>query len=151
ASQTIDNLTRVYAQQILNTLRGIDQTLLLLKKIHELQLMFNQSFVLSDNVLLKGADLRVRVVGADGNTIYSTDRPAYVGDSAYFLTHLVRNDGRMFIGEPEFTGPNRDPVIDMSRRLNRPDGVFDGIVVISFNPLFLRPTLASLGADDRTV
>ncbi len=151
AGQTVDNLTRVYAQQILSTLRGIDQTLLLLKKIHELQLMFNQSFVLSDNVLLKGADLRVRVVGADGHTIYSTDRPAYVGDTAYFLTHLVRNDGRMFVGVPEFTEPNRDPVIDMSRRLNRPDGSFDGVVVISFNPLSLRPALTSLGADDRTI
>jgi PAS domain S-box-containing protein len=146
AGQTTDNLTRIYAEQILSTLRGVDQTLLLLKQVHELrEIMFNPSFALSSGVLLKGADLRVQVAGADGFTIYSSDKPAYVGDRDYFRTHAAADSGRLFIGNSEFPTPDGEPVMALSRRLNRPDGSFDGVVAISFNPLFLRPALTTLG------
>jgi PAS domain S-box-containing protein len=151
AGRDVQNLTRVFGEQIHGTLSAVDQTLLLLKQIHELrETEFNPAFALADNVLLKGADLRVRIVGADGYSIYSSDHQAYVGDREYFRTHAEHETGRMFIGNPEFTEPNGEPLLDLSRRLDRPDGSFDGVVVISFNPRSLIPPLASLGAAPET-
>src|SRR5262249_45013935 len=104
ATQSTDNLTRVYAEQIAGNLRGIDQTLLLLKQVHELHVAgFNPSFTFSSGVLLKGADLRVRVVGAGGFTIYSTDAPTFVGNQDYFRVHAARDDRGLFIGTPAET------------------------------------------------
>jgi PAS domain S-box-containing protein len=151
ASQDVRDLTRVYAEQIHSTFSAVDQTLLLLKQIHEQRdTPFNPAFALADNVLLKGADLRVRVVGADGVTIYSTDNPTYVADTDYFRFHRLNDNRHMFIGKPEFLEPNGEPLIDLSRRLDRPDGTFDGVVVISFDPRALNARAISLGTGPST-
>ena len=151
AERNVQNLTRIYAEQVHSTLSAVDQTLLLLKRIHELRdVEFNPAFALADNVLLKGADLRVRIVGADGYSVYSSDHQAFVGDRDYFQAHVAQDTSRMFIGKPEFTEPNGEPLLDLSRRLNRPDGSFDGVVVISFNPQALESTLASVDAATPT-
>jgi PAS domain S-box-containing protein len=151
AARDVQNLTRVYGEQIHSTFSAVDQTLLLLKHIRELRdIEFNPAFALADNLLLKGADLRVRIIGADGYSVYSSDPHAFVGDREYFRAHVERDTGRMFIGRPEYTEPNGEPLIDLSRRLDRPDGSFDGVVVISFDPRSLVPSLASIGAGPTT-
>ena len=151
ASRDVRNLTRVYTEQIHSTFSAVDQTLLLLKQIHEQRdTPFNPAFALADNVLLKGADLRVRVIGADGFTIYATDNQTYVADTDYFRFHRLNDSRHMFIGKPELLEPNGEPLIDLSRRLDRPDGTFDGVVVISFDPRALNTRATSLDAKPST-
>jgi len=68
--------------------------------------MFHSSFVRGQCPDLKGADLRVRVVGADATRSIPTRGPALRRRQRVLLNALGTQRRRMFIGAPEFTGPN---------------------------------------------
>jgi len=89
------------------------------KKIHELQLMFNNPFVRSDNwVPAQGAVSAFRVVGADATRSMSTDRPGLRRRQRVLSHALVLNDW-LYVHRPVAgvaPAEPRPPVIDMSRR-----------------------------------
>ena len=146
ATRDVYSLTRIYAEQVRSTIGAVDQMLLLLKNLQELrEIQFNPAFTLKDNVLLKDADLRVRIIGADGYAVYASDQPGYAGDRAYFTTHAAIDDGKLFIGPPRRAPTDAVPLINLSRRLNHPDGSFAGVVVIAFDPRVLMGKTSSLG------
>ncbi|MEJ0070877.1 MAG: PAS domain S-box protein [Pseudomonadota bacterium] len=151
ASRTVEDLSRVYAEQILGTMRAIDQILLLLKKEQEHgRARLDAYDALAENVLL-GTAINVRLADAEGYAVISPLMFEFVGDQQFFLAHVSHDDDRMFIGRPIYAGLTDIPQIDFSRRLNRPDGSFGGVVVISFNPQILTPSPATMGADEHLI
>jgi PAS domain S-box-containing protein len=61
----------------------------------------------------------------------------FAGDRKYFLTQVSDNSGRVYISEPVTSRVTGRQVVALSRRLNRPDGSFAGIVFASFDPEYL--------------
>lgn len=53
---------------------------------------------------------------------------ADVSDRPYFRKHRDTDTAGLFINEPIVTRTERQPALVVSRRLNRPDGRFDGVV-----------------------
>ncbi|MET0210163.1 MAG: ATP-binding protein [Burkholderiaceae bacterium] len=53
---------------------------------------------------------------------------ADVSDRRYFQSHRERSADGMYINEPVVTRTERLPALVVSRRLNAPDGAFDGVV-----------------------
>jgi len=53
---------------------------------------------------------------------------ADVSDRPYFRKHRDTDTAGLFINEPIVTRTERQPALVVSRRLNRPDGSFDGVV-----------------------
>lgn len=89
------------------------------------------------------------IIDAAGNPVYGfvpANRKVNVADRAYFKAHADLDTRRMFIG-PVVTGRvTGQTVFHLSRRINKPDGSFGGMVVIAvstdyFDDFFRRLSL----------
>lgn len=80
----------------------------------------------------------VSIANAAGWLIATTHRPAPkwhdVSRREAFLAQKERDTGNLYVGAARHTRTFNQPLISMSRRLNRPDGGFDGIVAIQMSP-----------------
>lgn len=59
---------------------------------------------------------------------------ANIGDRAHFSVHAATDSGRPFVSPPVFSRVQERYNIIVSRRLNRPDGTFDGVVGVAIDP-----------------
>jgi len=94
------------------------------------------------------------IVDANGRQRYrsrQTGEPlAEVSDRPYFLAHRDRTDVGMFVNEPVVTRTERLPALVVSRRLNRPDGSFDGVVTAIVTVQQLEQMYASINLGQRS-
>ncbi len=95
------------------------------------------------------------VVDENGDTRYDAHavpaRPLNNADRSYFRVHRDRPDLGLFISEPVASRMLGVPVIVLSRRINKPDGSFGGVVQASlrltyFSRLFANIALGAKGA-----
>jgi PAS domain S-box-containing protein len=88
------------------------------------------------------------IVDANGKQRYrsrQTGEPlAEVSDRPYFLAHRDRTDVGMFVNEPVVTRTEGLPALVVSRRLNKPDGRFDGVVTAIVTVQQLQQMFASI-------
>lgn len=55
-------------------------------------------------------------------------------DREHFYVHRSKDDGNAFIGKPVQSKNLNEPTIAVTRRLNNPDGSFNGVVAVQINP-----------------
>jgi diguanylate cyclase (GGDEF)-like protein len=95
--------------------------------------------------------LQVTLAGADGHVIASTipfSGAIDLSDRKHFRVHRERDDVGLFLSEPLIGRISRQWSIQATRRINRPDGSFGGVVIVSENPAWLTDgfyTSAALG------
>jgi diguanylate cyclase (GGDEF)-like protein len=95
--------------------------------------------------------LQVTIAGADGRVIASTipfSGSIDLSDRQHFRVHRERADVGLFLSEPLIGRISRQWSIQATRRINRPDGSFGGVVIVSENPAWLTDgfyTSAALG------
>jgi signal transduction histidine kinase len=146
AEQTYANVTRnasdlahAFAEHSSRTLQAADLIAQFLKaEAEENGLGYNFSRYLSDPVFRGNLFNGVYVVAADGNMMFSSVQPfdrMNLAEHDHIKVHLQRDSGRLFIGMPV-----RDPVsgkssMQLTRRINLPDGAVRGVVGISLDPL----------------
>ncbi len=131
------DLLGVYEAQVVRALRETDQTLRLVKYSYEL----GQPHPLADlkmrSLLPPDLLFAVSVTDRDGTIIASTRPPARssVAGEDYFK-RLSHDEGdTLEIGRPS-PGPTADRKLQFARRLNAPDGTFDGIALVSVDAAF---------------
>jgi diguanylate cyclase (GGDEF)-like protein/PAS domain S-box-containing protein len=71
------------------------------------------------------------------NTFDTKDQAKY-SDRDYFLYHSLHDDNKLIIGRPVRGRLSGVWVIPVSRRFNKPDGTFGGIVVAAINPRYFQ-------------
>lgn len=139
ASENLARLAIAYEEHTLRTLEEVDHVLSLVKSEYE----------------RGGPDVdiaRIARVGRFANSLFTTiaiaDRdgrlvrsiePAPnvdVSDREYFQVHRNGDSGTIFIGPPALGRVTDKWAIHISRRLNRPDGLFDGVVVMAVDPAY---------------
>lgn len=95
--------------------------------------------------------LQVTLAGADGHVITSTipfTGSVDLSDREHFRVHRDNPDTGLFISRPVIGRISRQWSIQATRRINRPDGSFGGVVIVSENPAYLTDgfyTSAALG------
>ncbi|HTH61702.1 MAG TPA: EAL domain-containing protein [Paraburkholderia sp.] len=94
-----------------------------------------------DNAVVQGDSLvQVALLDAHGKLVASTadphphPEPLDFSDRDYFRVHRRANDDRLYIGEQVKARTPGQDMLQLSRRLNAPDGSFAGVVVVSEAP-----------------
>ena len=143
ALQHAQMLSRSYAAQINSTLQKMDELTAYIKRDWEssggrlsMETLRQQGVFSSERLSV------ISIIGADGRKKTSVFPDAADGDfseRAYFKYHRSTNDTNLSIGEPTLSILLQQVVIHVTRRLNRPDGSFDGVIVAALNADFFEP------------
>jgi diguanylate cyclase (GGDEF)-like protein/PAS domain S-box-containing protein len=96
--------------------------------------------------------IQISVVGPDGRVKASSNpdwSPVYVGDREHFHALAATRDDRLYISKPIVSRMTRRRAIQLSRRIERADGTFDGMVSASIDPSYFARLYDSVavGAD----
>jgi diguanylate cyclase (GGDEF)-like protein/hemerythrin-like metal-binding protein/PAS domain S-box-containing protein len=161
ATRATEGVAATFEQRTLRTIKNADVTALLLKDQYEREGRVDIARALALGIIPADAYLLISVTDASGTVVASSD-PQAIGwslrDRENFFLHSSEDTRSLDIGKPIHLKVNNHPAIQLSRRLNRPNGNFAGMVSLSVDPDFFtdfysRPelgnygTLSLLGAD----
>ncbi len=136
SERELGNLANALAAQTAHSLQAVDVLLRDTSRWYEsdgsrLQAGAIETALASRIVGVSQASV-LTIVDANGWQRYrsrQTGEPlASVADRPYFIAQRDRTDVGMFVNEPVVTRTEGLPALVVSRRLNRPDGRFDGVV-----------------------
>lgn len=135
AAQESSNLARAFEEHITRTIRGIDNTLIILRSMYEAD---NKSFGFVDwasgSHLTKNAVLQYSVVDGAGKMIESSRNsvnPLDFSDHEHFRFQKFNINDELFIGKPVGGIRSGNTSIHLTRRLRGWDGSFAGAIVAS--------------------
>ncbi|KWF31388.1 bifunctional diguanylate cyclase/phosphodiesterase [Burkholderia pseudomultivorans] len=101
---------------------------------------FNLASAVEKGVVPSDTLIQVSLVNAKGilfaNTAETHPQPINLSDREHFKVHLAHNDDRLYISKPVLGRVSSHWTLQMTRRLNNPDGSFAGIVVVSEDPSY---------------
>lgn len=134
------NFARAFEEHTLRTIKSVDQAVLFLKHEYEKagssvdipQYIKEGRFANQPVVLLS-------VIDEYGNLAVSSQVPfvpSNLADREHFLVHKGRDSGDLFISKPVLGRSSGKWSIQMTRRVNKPDGSFGGVVVASVDPYY---------------
>ncbi|HEU5274816.1 MAG TPA: EAL domain-containing protein [Xanthobacteraceae bacterium] len=134
------NLARAFEAHLTQSLGDVDRTIHLVRAAYlrdpaHVDLRAWQP----DNSLFEREVMQVSIVGADGYTRTSTNpasRRIYLGDREHFRTQAAAHEDKLHISKPVVGRISGRTVIQVSRRIVRPDGAFDGIITASLDPAY---------------
>ena len=134
------NFASAFEEHTARTIVSADQMLLLLKYQYETfgkdmdmvpfkrgGYFWNPTFVL------------MGVADESGNWILSNQEPhipANLKDREHIRVHTTEDSGRIFISKPVIGRSSGKPSINMTRRINKPDGSYGGVAVVAVDPYY---------------
>ncbi|MBL8672905.1 MAG: hypothetical protein JNK11_19755, partial [Alphaproteobacteria bacterium] len=146
-------IARTVEEHVFATLRSIDQSLLHAK--HEVErdpAGFDIRRWLSITPVVRDLSLQFSVVDATGRIRASSMGEQFhgvdVSDRAFFSAHRDADSGQVLISRPVVGRTTGQTSIQISRRINRPDGIFDGMLVFSLDPAFISAIARTLPLGD---
>lgn len=145
--------------RIRSSLASLDKVLLILRKDYEEKpgLTLQQLQRRMDELQIdQELSPRTSIIDAQGNVVLSTARDfngfqlnINVADREYFQKHKSNPNDRLYVGTPIQSRVTGNWVVPLTRRINRLDGSFGGIVNITVDPNFFTEPFAqtSMGPD----
>jgi methyl-accepting chemotaxis protein len=135
------SLARLFEETTVRLIKDIDQTLLLLRFAYEKD---PERFALRDWTagILRHGDLTIQtaLIGPDGymkdTTAAYNGTPLYLGDREHYLAQVNATADELFISKPVVGRASGKLSIQLARRLGKPQGRFDGVIVTSIDPAF---------------
>jgi PAS domain S-box-containing protein len=95
--------------------------------------------LIADRTIDAGAFISISVVNERGGLVATNFErvpggPLTAVDRPHFTVHLPRDSGKVFVGQPIQSRLTGKSTIPISRRINKPDGSFGGIVSVQIEP-----------------
>jgi methyl-accepting chemotaxis protein len=136
------SLARLFEAATIRQIKGIDQTLLLLRQAYEEN---PEHFDLRDwarrTSLFSDATVQGSLIGPDGRLIATTydyiGPPINLGDREHVRVQVDAKSDELFIGKPVTLRTAGTMSVQMTRRLRKPDGSFGGVLSASLDPNLL--------------
>jgi len=131
------NLAIAFEEQTIRTLKGVDQAVLFVKhQYDEHGLKLNIGRMIGDGTLDASLFNYIGITDERGNVVLGSDefKPTNLADRESFKVHQQNNDNEMFIGKLNLGRITHKWAMPMSRRINKRDGSFGGIVYASVDP-----------------
>ncbi|MDR3566028.1 MAG: ATP-binding protein [Negativicutes bacterium] len=134
------NLARVFEEHTLRTIKSVDQTVLFLKYEYERvgQGIDIPRYIREGRIEIQPFVL-LSIADETGDLKASSQVPfvfSNLKDREHFLVHKDAAPERLFISKPVLGRSSGKPSIQMSRRINKPDGSFGGAAVVSVDPFY---------------
>jgi signal transduction histidine kinase len=134
------NLARAFEEHTVRTLAAVDQTVLFLK--HQYQRQGGRVDIaeyVREGMIVSGLFNQLGVI--DENGVYALSnlpdhRRIDLSDRAHFRVHRDAPGRGLYISEPVLGRASGKWSLQLTRRIDRPDGGFGGVVVISIDPFY---------------
>jgi diguanylate cyclase (GGDEF)-like protein/PAS domain S-box-containing protein len=138
-----ESFARALEEHLAQSLQQIDDTLKIMRRRY-LRLSDELAFKiwLDDSELFDEPVVQAAVIGPDGFLITSnlsgSNSPRMnLGDREHFRVHRDRESDDLFISTPVVGRVSGKWSIQLTRRIEKADGSFGGVVVVSLDPLYL--------------
>ena len=137
-TQDTEGFASAFEQYTRHAIDDADRLALLVKYEYEQHGARDLSPLIRAGVVDGHSVVLVSIIDADGTLTASSQplRPVHVGDRDYFREHKARDTGHLDISKPVVGRSSGRPIIQLSRRMNNPDGSFAGLVLLSVTPDF---------------
>jgi methyl-accepting chemotaxis protein len=137
-----NGLARLFEENTVRLLKGVDRTLLLLRLGYEENPdHFELRSWAERTTLLGDQAIQASLIGPDGNmktsTTGYTGAPLYLGDREHFRAQVNAKADELFIGKPVVGRASGQLSLPLSRKLRQSDGSFGGVIVTSIDPGFV--------------
>ena len=131
------NLTRVFEEHVRRVVVDTDKELLNLQLSYKRDESSNSLFAPVEGEMIRDpSQIKIAVYNEQGTVIQSSNLHALAvnrADREYFMVHRDAANQGLYIGKP-IIGRNQGlTIIPLTRRINKSDGSFGGIVYISLN------------------
>ncbi|WP_233865647.1 bifunctional diguanylate cyclase/phosphodiesterase [Paraburkholderia adhaesiva] len=101
---------------------------------------FNLANTVEKGVVQSDSLVQVSLIDEHGRLVASTaqpnPKPIDLSDREHFRVHEHENDDQLYISKPVLGRLSGQWTLQMTRRLNHPDGSFAGVVVVSEDPSY---------------
>ncbi len=147
------NLARAFDAHLSQSLADISRTLAVMRAYYLRDREHFDLKVWNDGLHGLGREMmQISIVGADGRIKASSNpnwQPVYVGDREHFRALAASREDRLFISKPVIGRMTHRSTIQLSRRIERADGTFDGVITASLDPSYFAHLYDSVavGAD----
>ncbi|XEQ96335.1 Sensor histidine kinase RcsC [Sporomusa paucivorans] len=132
------NFARAFEEHTLRTIKSIDQTVLFLKYQYEQEgRSIDIPQYIKEGRLTSQPFVLLSVIDEQGDLAVSDQvrfLPSSLEDCENFKVHQTADSGQLFISKPVLGHASGKWSIQMTRRINKPDGSFGGVAVISIDP-----------------
>ena len=142
AERDASNFAIAFEEHIVRTLKAIDQATAHFRIEFERERgPFDFAAWLKAHAALRDVALQVAVVDGDRDVLWSSLGPIEgrvdLSDREHVRVHFERDSGELHIGLPVVGRVSGQWSIQLSRRLNKEDGSFGGVIVVSLDPGYL--------------
>ena len=147
------NLARAFEAHLSQSLNDINRTLDVMLSYYQRDPQHFDLRVWNDDRRLLDRDMiQVSIVGADGIIRTSSNphwTPISIADREHFRALAAGGGDGLYISKPVVGRMSHRPAIQLSRRINRADGSFNGIITASLDPGYFARLYDSVevGAD----
>ncbi|HEY1542812.1 MAG TPA: EAL domain-containing protein [Xanthobacteraceae bacterium] len=147
------NLARAFDAHLTQSLIDINRTLGVVRAYYLRDPAHFDLRIWNDGNQPSGNEMiQISIVGSDGRIRASSNSawsPVYVGDRQHFRALAASREDRLYISRPVVGRMTHRSAIQLSRRIERTDGTFDGIITASIDPAYFARLYDSVavGAD----
>lgn len=140
AVEDTTNYTRTFSEHTARTIAGMDQIALFLKYQAETEgLHIDIPKLVRENLFAGQPFVQLGIADENGDSIISSVVPfvrVNIKDLEHFYTHRDKDSKKLFIGKPMVGRTSGKASIQLTRRINKADGSFGGVVVVSVDPYY---------------
>ncbi|WP_299867990.1 hybrid sensor histidine kinase/response regulator [Zoogloea sp.] len=142
------NLARAFEEHTVRTIKSADQAVLFLKFQYERNgAAIDVAGYVREGMIISSIFNQVGVIDENGVYILSNlpnHKEVDLSDREHFRVHKDRDTNQLFVSKPVLGRASGKWSIQMTRRINKPDGRFGGVVVISVDPFYFSEFYSSV-------
>jgi len=139
ARRDAQSLSRLFLEHAYRTIEAADQAALYLRyRYAERGNALNLATEIDNGLVARNVYNLFSIANAQGDVVLSSKpfTPVNLADREHVQVHMQGGQDQLFISKPVLGRVSKKWSLQITRRINRPDGGFGGVVVVSMDPQY---------------